>query len=104
MAQRSYFSQCGDRNEPLTFAPEKVISYGQDVVLRKADEGVAISVCAADRDQLDVSPSTRMVTGVDLNNGSSLEGLLAGLAETIARAGRETRIIPGHGPIVGRPW
>jgi hypothetical protein len=54
MAQRSYFSQCGDRNEPLTFAPEKVISYGQDVVLRKADEGVAISVCAADRDQLDV--------------------------------------------------
>jgi cyclase len=39
---------------------------------------------------------------VDLNNGGSLEGLLAGLAETIARAGPKTRIIPGHGPIVGR--
>ncbi len=39
---------------------------------------------------------------VDLNNGGSLEGLLAGLAETIARAGPTTRIIPGHGPIVGR--
>jgi glyoxylase-like metal-dependent hydrolase (beta-lactamase superfamily II) len=39
---------------------------------------------------------------VDLNNGGSLEGLLAGLAETIARAGPQTKIIPGHGPIVGR--
>jgi cyclase len=39
---------------------------------------------------------------VDLNNGGSLEGLLAGLAETIARAGPKTKIIPGHGPIVGR--
>jgi hypothetical protein len=33
MALRSYFSQCGDRNEPLAIAPEKVISYGQAVVL-----------------------------------------------------------------------
>lgn len=39
---------------------------------------------------------------VDLNNGGSLEGLLAGLAETIARAGPKTKIIPGHGPIVDR--
>jgi cyclase len=39
---------------------------------------------------------------VDLNNGGSLEGLLAGLDETIARAGPTTKIIPGHGPIVGR--
>jgi len=39
---------------------------------------------------------------VDLNNGGSLEGLLAGLAETIARAGPNTKIIPGHGPIVNR--
>lgn len=39
---------------------------------------------------------------VDLDNGGSLEGLLAGLAETIARAGPKTQIIPGHGPIVGR--
>lgn len=39
---------------------------------------------------------------VDLNNGGSLEGLLAGLAETIARAGPKTKIIPGHGPIMNR--
>ena len=39
---------------------------------------------------------------VDLNNGGSLKGLLAGLDETIARAGPKTRIIPGHGVIVGR--
>jgi glyoxylase-like metal-dependent hydrolase (beta-lactamase superfamily II) len=39
---------------------------------------------------------------VDLNNGGSLEGLIAGLGETIARAGPTTKIIPGHGPIVGR--
>jgi cyclase len=39
---------------------------------------------------------------VDLSNGGSLKGLLAGLDETIARAGPKTQIIPGHGPIVGR--
>jgi cyclase len=39
---------------------------------------------------------------VDLNNGGSLKGLLAGLDETIARSGPKTKIIPGHGPIVGR--
>jgi len=39
---------------------------------------------------------------VDLNNGGSLAGLLAGLGETIGRAGPATRIIPGHGPIVDR--
>jgi glyoxylase-like metal-dependent hydrolase (beta-lactamase superfamily II) len=39
---------------------------------------------------------------VDLSNGGSLKGLLAALDETIALAGPKTRIIPGHGPIVGR--
>ena len=39
---------------------------------------------------------------VDLTNGGSLKGLLAALDDTIARAGPTTRIIPGHGPIVGR--
>jgi glyoxylase-like metal-dependent hydrolase (beta-lactamase superfamily II) len=39
---------------------------------------------------------------IDLNNGGSVEGLLAGLDETIARAGSKTQIIPGHGPVVGR--
>ena len=39
---------------------------------------------------------------VDLYNGGSLTGLLAGLNETIERAGPKTKIIPGHGPIVDR--
>lgn len=39
---------------------------------------------------------------VDIFRGGTLEGLLAGLAETIALAGPDTKIIPGHGPIVDR--
>jgi glyoxylase-like metal-dependent hydrolase (beta-lactamase superfamily II) len=39
---------------------------------------------------------------VDLNNGGSLNGLLEALRVTIERAGPNTKIIPGHGPIVGR--
>jgi glyoxylase-like metal-dependent hydrolase (beta-lactamase superfamily II) len=39
---------------------------------------------------------------VDLSNGGSLTGLLAGLDETIGRAGPETKIIPGHGAIADR--
>lgn len=39
---------------------------------------------------------------VDLTNGGTLTGLLAGLGDTIERAGPKTKIIPGHGPIVGR--
>jgi cyclase len=39
---------------------------------------------------------------VDLTNGGSLAGLLAGLGDTIGRAGPRTKIIPGHGPIADR--
>jgi cyclase len=39
---------------------------------------------------------------VDTLNGGTLDGLLAGLGETIGLAGPKTRIIPGHGPIVDR--
>ncbi|MBV1776856.1 MBL fold metallo-hydrolase [Burkholderiaceae bacterium DAT-1] len=39
---------------------------------------------------------------VDLNNGGSLNGILDGLATIIGRAGPNTRIIPGHGPITDR--
>lgn len=39
---------------------------------------------------------------VDVFNGGTLEGLLAGLARTIELAGPDTKIIPGHGPIVDR--
>ncbi|HEY5807791.1 MAG TPA: MBL fold metallo-hydrolase [Povalibacter sp.] len=39
---------------------------------------------------------------VDIFNGGTLEGLLAGLDETIGLSGPKTKIIPGHGAIVDR--
>ncbi len=39
---------------------------------------------------------------IDRSNGGSLDGMLAGLAEVVALAGPNTKIIPGHGPIVDR--
>jgi cyclase len=39
---------------------------------------------------------------VDLNNGGSLACILDGLGATIGRAGPNTKIIPGHGPITDR--
>lgn len=39
---------------------------------------------------------------VDRNNGGSLQGLIDGLGMVIGRAGPNTKIIPGHGPIVDR--
>jgi cyclase len=39
---------------------------------------------------------------IDRANGGSLDGMLAGLAETIGMAGPNTKIIPGHGPTVDR--
>lgn len=39
---------------------------------------------------------------VDLINGGSLKGLIDGLGATIGRAGPNTKIIPGHGPITNR--
>ncbi len=39
---------------------------------------------------------------IAIGNGGTLEGMLAGLAEVIGRSGPNTRILPGHGPIVDR--
>jgi len=39
---------------------------------------------------------------VDLAGGGSLDGLLAGFAETVARAGPATKIVPGHGVVMSR--
>lgn len=39
---------------------------------------------------------------VDLNNGGTLAGIIDGLGATIGRAGPNTKVVPGHGPIVGR--
>ena len=39
---------------------------------------------------------------IDRNNGGSLEGMLNGLGMVIGLAGPNTKILPGHGPIVDR--
>ena len=39
---------------------------------------------------------------IDRANGGSLRGMSDGLARVIALAGPNTKIVPGHGPIVGR--
>ena len=39
---------------------------------------------------------------IDRANGGSLNGMLAGLAQVVALAGPNTKIIPGHGPMVDR--
>jgi glyoxylase-like metal-dependent hydrolase (beta-lactamase superfamily II) len=39
---------------------------------------------------------------VDLKSGGSLSGILDGLGATIGRAGPNTKIIPGHGPLADR--
>lgn len=39
---------------------------------------------------------------IDRVNGGSLQGLLDGLGFVIGLAGPDTKIVPGHGPIVGR--
>lgn len=39
---------------------------------------------------------------IDLRNGGSLDGMVAGLEQLIEAAGPNTRIVPGHGEIVDR--
>lgn len=39
---------------------------------------------------------------IDRNNGGTLPGLIEGLGAVIGHAGPNTKIIPGHGPIVDR--
>jgi cyclase len=39
---------------------------------------------------------------IDRANGGSLNGMLDGLGQIVARAGPNTKIIPGHGPTVDR--
>jgi hypothetical protein len=39
---------------------------------------------------------------IDRANGGSLNGMVDGLGQIIARSGPNTKIIPGHGPVVDR--
>jgi len=39
---------------------------------------------------------------IDRANGGSLKGMLDGLAEVVALSGPNTKIVPGHGTVVGK--
>jgi cyclase len=39
---------------------------------------------------------------IDRNNGGSLQGMLDGVSRAIALCGPNTKVVPGHGPIVDR--
>jgi glyoxylase-like metal-dependent hydrolase (beta-lactamase superfamily II) len=39
---------------------------------------------------------------IDRANGGTLKGMLEGLAAVVAQSGPNTRIVPGHGPVVDR--
>jgi cyclase len=39
---------------------------------------------------------------IDRNNGGSLNGMLDGLGVLVGLSGPNTKIVPGHGPVVGR--
>ncbi len=39
---------------------------------------------------------------IDLESGGSVEGMIAGVERGLAIAGPDTKIIPGHGPSIGR--
>ena len=41
-------------------------------------------------------------TNIAIQNGGSLQGMLFGLGRVIGNSGPNTRILPGHGPIVDR--
>ena len=80
---------------------------GEDVEL------IAIPRAHTDGDTLVVFPNNDVImTGdffrsigfpnIDRGNGGSLEGMLDGLAMVIGLAGPNTKIAPGHGPIVDR--
>ncbi len=87
---------------PLTFHMD-----GEDIRL------IPIKAAHTDGDTLVVFPNNDVImTGdfyrsvqypnIDRANGGNLNGMLDGLAMVIGLAGPNTKIIPGHGPTVGR--
>jgi glyoxylase-like metal-dependent hydrolase (beta-lactamase superfamily II) len=109
----------GANGQVLPSAPAKalpVVTYDGPVTLHINGEGVQlipIRAAHTDGDTLIRFPKEDvLVVGdyyrsvgypfVDIYNGGTLEGLLAGLGETIALCGPKTKIVPGHGPIVDR--
>jgi glyoxylase-like metal-dependent hydrolase (beta-lactamase superfamily II) len=109
----------GPNGAPGTPAPAKalpVVTYDGPVTIHANGEDVQlipIRAAHTDGDTLIRFPGVDVLAvgdyyrgigypRIDLNNGGTMNGLLAGLGETIGRAGPKTKIVPGHGPITDR--
>lgn len=93
-----------------------MITYDQPVTFHMDDENIRlipIRAAHTDGDTLVIFPNNDVImTGdfyrsiqypnIDRANGGNLNGMLDGLAIVIGMAGPNTKIIPGHGPTVGR--
>lgn len=108
--------QPGQAPKPLSAKALPVVTYDAPVTLHLNGEEVQlipIRAAHTDGDTLVRFPNhDLLVVGdyfrsvgypfVDIINGGTLEGLLAGLEKTIDLCGPGTKVIPGHGPIVDR--
>ncbi len=93
-----------------------MITYDQPVTFHMNSENIRlipIRAAHTDGDTLVIFPNNDVImTGdfyrsiqypnIDRANGGNLNGMLDGLAIVIGMAGPNTKIIPGHGPTVGR--
>ena len=102
--------------EPTAREGLPVVSFSRDVTLHANEETIAvIHVPHAHTDSdafILLKKANVLHTGdlfmsigypfVDAGNGGSLEGLIAAHAKALALCDAQTRIIPGHGPVVGK--
>lgn len=117
--ERLIHPQIGPNGQPDAGAPEiglPVVTYEDTITFHMDSETVdAIPVRKAhtdgdtmvyfhNADALMVGDFYRSIgyPNIDRVNGGTLDGTLAALAEVIALAGPNTKIIPGHGPTVDR--
>jgi glyoxylase-like metal-dependent hydrolase (beta-lactamase superfamily II) len=119
MAQENLRARLAQPNAPLTPTPAvglPTITYDKPVSLYMNGEHVQlIPVPAAhtDGDTMVYFPNANVIMvgdffrsvgypNIDLANGGSLKGMLDGLNAVIALGKPDTKVIPGHGPIVDK--
>jgi len=106
----------GQPGTPMPAAGLPVITYTNEVVFNMDGEEVhLIPIPRAHTDgdtMVYFAKDDILMTGdfyrslgypnIDRANGGSMNGMLAGLARIVALSGPKTRIVPGHGDMVGR--
>jgi cyclase len=119
LRNRLMHPNAGPNGQPGTPAPAAalpVITYDSPIAIHMDGEDVRlIPVPAAhtDGDTMVYFPKADVLMSgdffrsvgypnIDVNNGGSLKGMLAGLDAVVKLAGPNTKIVPGHGAIVDR--